>query len=388
MDKKFSHFYLPEEKWIKNLWENCIFVFDTNILLNFYRYSKSTREDFIKILKNVKSKIWIPYQVGNEYHNNRFETIESVISQYDDFIKRLDKIKNDLDKAKEEINKKKSHPHITSKFIEDIQVILEKEKTQIKKEKEKFGKLKEDDFILEDLKQLFRDKVGEPYSDDQLIELVKQGEFRYENEIPPGYEDTKNKSGIRKYGDLIIWFQIIDKAKESKQSVIFITDDVKEDWWKIYPRKNNMLLPKPELIKEFKDKCSKDYYMYTSDKFLNLSEKYLKQKVAQQSIREVKETRMSNIQDLLNTFKLATEVIQNKNSVLANSFQNIKDISEILSLNNLYLNPQLANLSLSNKFSDLLKNIDFRNNLNNNSKPFIQSNNLELGDKEQGDNKD
>ena len=36
---------------------------------------------------------------------------------------------------------------------------------------------------------------------------------------------------IKKYGDLILWYQIIDKAKESKKPIILISGDVKEDWW-------------------------------------------------------------------------------------------------------------------------------------------------------------
>lgn len=393
MDKKFAYFNTPDEKYFKTLWKNCIFVFDTNTLLNLYRYSATTAKDFLKILKNIKLRIWLPYQVGFEYHNHRIEIIESEINKYDAFINRLAKIKDDLNSAKAEINKKKSHPHINSKFIEEIQTILGNEKTLVEKAKEKFGELQEKDFIQEDLNKLFHGKIGDQYTDEQLKEIINEGKFRYENEIPPGFEDSKNKVGIKKYGDLIIWLQMIDKAKESKKPFIFVTDDEKSDWWKLTIKKN-INYPRPELIKEFKDKSNFNFYMYHSENFMNLSQKYLKQKVAQQSINEVKETRIGFKQQLIDAVKIVTENMQNNSSIFANSFQNIKDYSEILSLNNLYLNPKidftkaLTNFSSSPKFNELVKNIEAWKYLNNNSISFIGNSNLEIGDNDHIDNKE
>jgi len=42
MKKTFSEYNFLTEKEIKEIWENSIFIFDTNVLLNLYRYSNKT----------------------------------------------------------------------------------------------------------------------------------------------------------------------------------------------------------------------------------------------------------------------------------------------------------------------------------------------------------
>jgi hypothetical protein len=52
-------------------------------------------------------------------------------------------------------------------------------------------------------------------TDVQLKSLALEGEERYKNEIPPGYRDGKkdaSRDPFRKYGDLIIWKQIINQG--------------------------------------------------------------------------------------------------------------------------------------------------------------------------------
>lgn len=46
---------------------------------------------------------------------------------------------------------------------------------------------------------------GSPFSYSEIKEIVKESTYRYANQIPPGYKDATAKSGIRQYGDLIIW---------------------------------------------------------------------------------------------------------------------------------------------------------------------------------------
>jgi len=46
----FPGHYKPSEEEFQKLWDKCIFVFDTNILLNVYRYSEKTRDRLFEIL--------------------------------------------------------------------------------------------------------------------------------------------------------------------------------------------------------------------------------------------------------------------------------------------------------------------------------------------------
>ena len=51
MKKTFKEYYQFTEEEFKKLWQECLFVFDANVLLNMYRFSVKTRLSFIKELK-------------------------------------------------------------------------------------------------------------------------------------------------------------------------------------------------------------------------------------------------------------------------------------------------------------------------------------------------
>lgn len=88
--------------------------------------------------------------------------------------------------------------------------------------------------------------------------------------VPPGYkdDDKKNKHGgdNNKHGDYIIWRQIIDYAKEEEKNIIFITHDQKEDWWNIVHGKT--VGPRIEIRKEFSEKTSQKFHMYSMNSFI------------------------------------------------------------------------------------------------------------------------
>ena len=82
MKKEFIGYYHPTADETNASWENGTFVFDANVLLNLYRYSESTRKDFISVLKKLKEKLFLPHQVGLEFHSNRLNVIRGLEQSY------------------------------------------------------------------------------------------------------------------------------------------------------------------------------------------------------------------------------------------------------------------------------------------------------------------
>ena len=70
-----------EEK--KELWKNATFVFDTNVFLNLYRYTKKTRDLMFKAFSSYKNRIWMPNHVAHEIMENRCEIIHETNARYD-----------------------------------------------------------------------------------------------------------------------------------------------------------------------------------------------------------------------------------------------------------------------------------------------------------------
>lgn len=293
MKKHFPGYFYPSKREIKNLWDSCVFAVDANILLNLYRYSDETRNEFLRILESIKERLWLPHRAAQEYFNNRLPVIAQQEKAYDETIKTLKNVQNDLQNVRQ-------HPFVTEKLMKRLSSVFDDVSKELHKNKDIHSNRAGNDKIQEALKTLFEGRVGDPFSDDKLESILKEGEERYAKKIPPGYKDDgKNNEGTlpdsayRKFGDLIVWYQLIEKSLKTKKGIIFINDDKKEDWWQIFKGKN--LGPRPELIKEFTDLTKKRFYMYQSDRFLELAAEHFKQDLKPESVNEIRDLRRQDI---------------------------------------------------------------------------------------------
>ena len=282
MKRTFKEFYNPD---YQNLWETCTFVFDTNVLLDLYRYKDSTKDAFFKVLEKIGNNKWLPYQVGYEYHKNRLNIIHDIKTKSEELKNNTKTSIKDIRNIFKEINKrinfsKKDNDNIKRLFSE-IEKISEK---YDKIFQEKYEKLKEEDYIQEKLVELFDEKIGNNYTKDELENLYKIAQERFDKKIPPGYKDTK-KEGNDKYSDYIIWKQILDYAKAKHKCIIFVTADVKDDWWDECKGKKRC---SHKLKKEFYDNVDAEFHMYTPERFIDEAMRFYKLAYSAEIINEVK----------------------------------------------------------------------------------------------------
>lgn len=292
MKTKFFEQYTLSDNEIKAILENGILVFDTNVLLNLYSYTKSTKEEVLNIMKKYKNRLWMPYQVGWEFFNNRENKISNVQGGCDKLLKFINDSKNGFDKLLNDNYKR--HPYIDRKSISELfSNQLKTVSDEIEKLKAQDPRYDKNDTILKQLTQLYNKKVGDDYSIDEYKEIFNDGEKRYEQKTPPGFADLKEKKdqGPRHlYGDLIIWKQIIDKSKATNKDIVFISEDQKEDW---YEKDSNK--PRRDLIKEFGIQTEgKRILIYSQELFLKSIDKYLGGDIGNDVITEVKDVAMED----------------------------------------------------------------------------------------------
>ena len=288
MKKKFPGYYKPSDKQFEDLWKKCIFVFDANILLNLYGYSNQTSMEFIKLVKQISERIWITFQVAYEYQKERLGVIYYQEKSYDNALKDIERTKKEFDKML--LSDEQPIVKDGEKLSERLNKTLNEIVLQLKEKKEEYKKININDFIRDEITTLFEEKIGDEYSEEQLKNIYKEGEERYKKRIPPGYKDIEKKEEKLVYADLVLWRQTIDKAKKEKKPIIFITDEKKEDWWWINP-KNEIVGPRPELIKEMIQEAGMPFYMYSTENFMERASKYLEKPVNKKAIDEVKEVR-------------------------------------------------------------------------------------------------
>lgn len=201
-----------------------------------------------------------------------------------------------------EISKKtikaNKHPHLEQNnineviakikgFEEDLKEFRESINLQIEEAEKEINsvKVKDDDDVLKAINKHF--SVGSGYSFEQIMEITKEGKHRYEFRIPPGYGDyyKKEKKGTQIFGDLIIWKQILDYAKNTEKPINDLTKD--EDWCYLEKRsnENRVLAPREELIKELYDHAKVEFWMYSLPQFLHYAKESLKADIPEQAIQ-------------------------------------------------------------------------------------------------------
>jgi hypothetical protein len=146
------------------------------------------------------------------------------------------------------------------------------------------------------LSDLYKGKTGPAYDDRRSREIYADGEERYKSRIPPGFEDSK-KSVPDRFGDLVLWYQILDQAKAVTRPIILVTDDQKDDWWlRVIDRQQTdgakiVIGPHPHLIREMRTVAGQRLWMYIMSDFIAESRERLNvdeaDQVAVAEIRQV-----------------------------------------------------------------------------------------------------
>jgi len=306
----------PTKRELEKLWELGTFVFDTNVLLDLYRLPVSAKDDLVNILVDPKisGRIWLPFQAYLEFFNNRlaviceqknaFSKVRSILS---DAVKSLEKSKADYSKKFGEMQVDKRHSRITSDEFQGERIFdgaidqgqgliefldeLEHEQPDVH----------EKDVLEAQLLKAFRKRIGTSFAKKDLDNIYKEGDVRYKENVPPGYKDVEKEGGQpaayqfedksfrRKYGDLVLWKEILRKSKEEKlEYVVLVTNDAKEGWLK--KERGKTLGVRHELLNEiyFEASCVKLFHIYDTTNFMRYAKDFLKINVPDKSIEETK----------------------------------------------------------------------------------------------------
>lgn len=354
MKNKFKGFHSPAPSDLERLWkdDSTLFVFDANVLLNLYGYAKQTREDFFKILNSISGSLWLPYHAGLEYQRRRLTVIRNEKSVFNNIEGNLDKILNVFKGDFEQLALKRRFPKLaesTEKLEKEIYRSISSYKKSVAHWNNEQPCVRSHDPIRDEINRLFENRVGDkPESQAWLDNLYEKGIERFKNRIPPGFKDVNKAKKDddthfvydsliyeRQYGDLIVWMQLIAKAKEpGVNSVIFVTDDAKDDWWyKLDSNGNKTIGPLAELQAEIYSESGIDsFHMYSTSTFMKDGESYLSVDVDERSIQDARSSDkdLRRKYQLTNPFALAASQSLMFDEYLKTQDINSEDYSEFI----------------------------------------------------------
>lgn len=271
MKQHFAGYYDLSQEQFRRLWTDCVFVVDTNVLLDMYRLSPEARESMYNTLHKLKARLWIPYQVAKEYHRNINVVILGQIKKCEEMSVQVNQLEN---KILNGCAASRSYPYLSSGIQKRIKKLIADINKEIDDEKESIRQLIRQNPAKNQIAELLEGKIGGELSVERIEAIYKNGKIRYEEKIPPGYKDVGEKHGNDVYGDLVIWEEMIAFARDNDKDIIFITSDVKEDWY--LRLENETIGPKEELRMEFAHRTNNHiYYSYSAASFLKYVDKYI-----------------------------------------------------------------------------------------------------------------
>lgn len=281
MKTKFPAYYRIHKDDLLARFDDCVFMFDACALLDIYRMKKDVSEDVFKVMKHLKNQIRIPYHVAEEYFDNIHEVLNTQIAN-------IKKSRTDFNNFIQSLESKRSQPYISKKAND----LLQKLQQQVKKDFEE-----QENYIKEQLvhgeyqnrmNDLLNGNVLDPFSQEELKEIEKEGEKRREEKIPPGYKDA-NKSKNR-CGDFINWKEILRYAKNERKCIIIVSSEIKEDW--VIREQGCIVCLRYELLKEFYEVVGNNnqlIHFLSLDRFLDLAREKDVQVVSAETVNEVKD---------------------------------------------------------------------------------------------------
>lgn len=299
----YQKYYLNSNDILAIL-QNGVVVFDTSALLDIHYYSDSSRKEILEeVLPRLKGRLFLPSQVYFEFLKNEKKMVNKPLAAYDALINssgksgdsgyigkisllvdeigtsELSQISGQLKTLREATSKSIKHP-----FLEQ-EVFCQYEK-KISKFEEVLKQFKQDNLIfaeevkrmVEEQKKSIKDnaislepsildvfQILEEMNYTEYKKTIQEGAIRYSEKIAPGFEDAKTKTGVRKYGDLIAWKEILKLGKKMKTDILLVTNDKKEDWWD-----KEQEAPVFDLLKEFQGETKHKFWTCDMIGFLNL----------------------------------------------------------------------------------------------------------------------
>ncbi|MFW2095717.1 PIN-like domain-containing protein [Acinetobacter sp. ULE_I057] len=330
-DVLFSFYNDQTEQNLKNIWKDkkTKFIFDTNILLNIYYYNKDGKAIFFKLLESLGDKAWLPFHVALEYQRNRlkiindsYENSQKIIKRFENLNKKftfdeksIDTILKDFEdffnKNVELNDNLENFKKLYKEFLEHSQSEFDKISKPIINEINKINsdiiKIDSNDHVRERLDKIFKgEKLGNCLfnNEQELKDFNKDAENRFSNQIPPGYADLTEKGDssfifnnykfFNKYGDLIIFKEILKHARDNKlQNIIFISEEKKEDWRESIntSHQKKILGIRHELKEELHAETgAKNIFIFNQEEFVEYTSQYLTPEVDRESIKNMNKT--------------------------------------------------------------------------------------------------
>ena len=283
----FEGYVTPHDDDYRKVFTEGMVAIDANVLLNLYRYTVEARDDLLSVLDSIRDNLWLPNQVVTEFWRNR----ERVLRDPRD----TEKTAGDLSKLRERTTQ------ILRAWANRVSLPRERADELIETSADSFAHVIEsveqfadssarstardtnNDPIIQRLGTLLAGRVGPKLDPDEQSAAVKEGMRRVAEQQPPGYRDA-GKDAENAASDYLVWEQLLVETELRRCDVLFVTADVKDDWWR--REAGEPRGPRIELAEEMRVRTDRRLFMLRPPQLLNYARRLLEIPVSEQSVKD------------------------------------------------------------------------------------------------------
>ncbi|UYG03537.1 PIN-like domain-containing protein [Halomonas sp. LR3S48] len=289
LSKSFVGFFSSNPS--DDLFKSCTYILDANVLLGLYRLDVKDRDSLLNILRAVAKakKLWAPHQTMVEFFGMRGRVVLEQMEEFKHIERQLNAVRKRI-KSGARIGGNKT---LMKGFNNEVQPLFDKIISHLEKEKKKNPDYNKNDVIVPELENIYKDAVGRAFSRCEIEALIKEAEYRFQNNIPPGCGEDEKKEGIysfsgialpNKCGDYIIWEQVLNWCENNKGPVVFVTGEEKEDWIDSFGGGRRA---RPELVNEAFYRTGVEFSLVGADVFLRKASRFYGVKIGKVSIENI-----------------------------------------------------------------------------------------------------
>ncbi|MBB4661988.1 PIN-like domain-containing protein [Conexibacter arvalis] len=281
----FEGYRTPSQDAYRRVLTQGIVAVDANVLLNLYRYTEQAKNDLLAVLASLGSQLWVPNQVVVEFWRNR----EGVLRDPRGTERAARELVDARDRATATIrawaNRVSLPPAEERRLIDTLlgaySTVIDGVDAFSDRSGERAARDTGSDVVLGRLEAVLDSRVGPPLESDAHAVAVAEARRRIEELVPPGFKD-KSKDGDGAAGDYLVWEQLLIEASRRRSDVLFVTGDVKEDWWR--RERGELRGPRLELVAEMRSRSEGNLLMLTPSMLLSIARSVLDVEVHEESV--------------------------------------------------------------------------------------------------------
>jgi hypothetical protein len=293
----FDAYRTPSDDDFRSVFATGIVVPDTNVLLDLYRYSPEARDSLLDVLTKLGDRLWVPHQVVTEFWTSR----DGVLRDPRGTAELTAELKKLRDRAAHLLELWAKGRSLAPEDSEDLLAHVEEGFSRAVARVAEFDDGAGGDYlrdssgdpVVTSLAPILDGRVGEAPGPELREQWVREGLDRVSKEIPPGYKDrTKTDDGAA--GDFIVWKQLLAEAQDRECDALFVTSDVKEDWWRRV--RDEPRGPRPELVREMATVVGRRLLMVQPDGLLERARALLNVDVPLSSLENVERVQQIEVE--------------------------------------------------------------------------------------------